>query len=481
MADPVLRVEGVSKSFGPVRAVSSADASFFGGEVHAVLGENGAGKSTLVSAIAGFVLPDSGLVLFQGKRLPLGRPHEIKALGIKMVHQHFMLVPAFSVAENLALGAAESSGVVLESQKIERESKAIADRLGWSLPMQSRTGDLPVGVQQRIEIVRALMGDAQVLILDEPTAVLSPAEVDDLFRVLRQLRDDGKCVVLIAHKLSEVLAIADRVTVLRHGSLVATAERSEVDEDTLASWMVGEMPAPRSPLAASEKEPVAQVRDLWVKGERGEDAVKGVSFDLRPGEVLGIGGVDGNGQNDLAEAVVGLRKPSQGSVQFSDAKCKVGYIPQDRQGDGLALSMSVRDNLLIEGQRRGVLWLGPFLRPSAVADYTKEVVEGYDVKIGDVDDEVGTLSGGNQQKIVVGRVLDGSPSLIVACNPTRGLDFKATAYVQSQILRAAKDGAAVLLFSADLDELAALSTRTLFMSRGALAEGGATALAGGVQ
>ncbi len=479
MSTPVLRVEGVSKRYGDVRALIDVSLDFDKGEIHAVLGENGAGKSTLMGVIAGFVVPDAGRVLLKGAPLPPGRPHETKGAGIEMVHQHFMLVQEFTVAENLALARLGSLRGVLRTADVASAALAIAADLGWDVDPQAKIRDLPVGAQQRIEILKALCGDADVLILDEPTAVLSAEETEDLFRVLRQLRDDGKCVVLIAHKLSEILAVADRVSVLRNGALVATAPRADVDEATLAEWMVGEMPEPRSPLAPSSNEPLITVADLQVLGSRGEVAVRGVSFQVSPGEILGVGGVDGNGQVELAEALAGVRKLLSGSIRWREAEGTIGYVPQDRQGQGLALGMSVTDNVLIEVHDQPEMSIGPFLRTRAIREHARRLVGEYDVRVSDIDDAAASLSGGNQQKLVVSRVLEARPDLVVASSPTRGLDVRAAAFVQQRLLQAAKEGAAVVLFSTDLDELAALATRTVFMSRGRLLEGGATAVVGG--
>lgn len=461
----MLNVERVSKSFGPVRALKDVSVEFLPGEVHAVLGENGAGKSTLMSVIAGFVSPDSGSVAIGGRTIPFGRPHDVKALGIKMVHQHFMLVGALSNAENFALGTLDSLSGQLDTAEVSQRLDKSAKELGWSIDPGVRTESMPVGAQQRLEIVKALAGDARVLILDEPTAVLSPGEVEDLFRVLRRLRDEGRCVILIAHKLSEVLSVADRVTVLRRGALVATAPVVDVDETTLATWMVGELPNRSDHPGATKGEPLLSVRDLHVRAERGEDAVRGVTFEVRAGEVLGIGGVDGNGQIELVECLAGVRSHA-GSI---DARGAIGYIPQDRHGHGLALDMSVLDNFLI-----GV----PFIARRQLTERTKKLVEDFEIKVGSLDDPVRSLSGGNQQKLVVSRVLSQSPRVIVAHNPTRGLDVRATAYVQARLMQAAREGACVVVVSTDLDELASVATRTLFIKRGELYEGGAEAMVG---
>lgn len=461
----MLNVERVSKSFGPVRALHEVSVEFLPGEVHAVLGENGAGKSTLMSVVAGFVSPDSGAVTVGGRTLPFGRPHEVKAHGIEMVHQHFMLVSALTNAENFALGTLESLSGRLVASEVSRRLEAAARELGWSIDPWARTGSMPVGAQQRLEIVKALSGDARVLILDEPTAVLSPSEVEDLFRVVRRLRDEGRCVVLIAHKLSEVLSIADRVTVLRRGEHVVTAPISEVDEQKLATWMVGELPPSASRLNASDGDALLKVSGLRVLGERGQEAVRGVTFAVHAREILGIGGVDGNGQIELVEALFGLRSHT-GTIEASGS---IGYIPQDRHGHGLALDMSVLDNFQI-----GV----PFTGRRSLTERASRLVHEFEIKLGSLNDPARSLSGGNQQKLVVARVLSQSPKVVVAHNPTRGLDVRAAAYVQSRLFQAARDGACVVLVSTDLDELAAVATRTLFIKRGELFEGGAEAMVG---
>jgi simple sugar transport system ATP-binding protein len=382
-----------------------------------------------------------------------------------MVHQHFMLVGALTNAENFALGTLDSLRGSLDLSAVSARLGAIAQELGWSIDPDVLTGSMPVGAQQRLEIVKALAGDARVLILDEPTAVLSPNEVEDLFRVVRRLRDEGRCVVLIAHKLSEVLSVADRVTVLRRGEVVATAHVSEVDANKLATWMVGEVPPSTSPTGSASDQVLLAARGLRVRGERGEEAVRGATFEVRAGEVLGIGGVDGNGQIELAEALAGIRAFSGETVLNGT----VGYIPQDRHLHGLALDMSVLDNFLIGA---------PFVRRRELTALAQRLVEDFDIRIGSLGDPVRSLSGGNQQKLVVSRVLGQSPRVVVAHNPTRGLDVRAAAYVQSRLLRAADEGAAVVIVSTDLDELAAVATRTVYIKRGELFEGGAEAMVG---
>lgn len=465
----ILSVRGVTRTFGPVRALVDANMEFLPGEIHAVLGENGAGKSTLMNVISGFLKPDRGEISLDGAALPMGDPLKTRALGIEMVHQHFMLIPEFTVAENLAMARLATDGDGLRGrlrlEKLAEPALKLAKKLGWAVDPGRRTGDLPVGVQQRVEILKALSSDAPVLILDEPTAVLAPAEVDDLFRVLRTLRDQGKTLLLIAHKLSEIMEIADRATVLRRGQQIGSSLIAETTAQQLAEWMVGEVPAPTVRSEQQDGNVLVTARDVHVRGSRGEEAVRGVSFEVRAGEVLGVGGVDGNGQVELAEALVGVRPVASGHVARPE---RLGYIPQDRHVDGLALGMSIEENLLILGQFRADLRQGPFLKSRAVKDWAQGLVESYRIKIGKLQDPAKSLSGGNQQKLVVSRTLSLKPELLVAVNPTRGLDFNATRFVHESIQQAAADGAAVILISTDLDELAELAHRTLFMSAGRL-------------
>jgi len=479
----MLEVQNVSKRYGNLAALEDVSATFFPGEVHAVLGENGAGKSTLTAILSGFVRPNLGSVNLDGEQIPLGRAAECKRIGIEMIHQHFTLVPDFSVVENLALARLPKLAALSKVEERAKPSLAAAARLGWGIDPSARVRDLAVGEQQRLEILKALGGDARVLILDEPTAVLGPDEVADLFRVLRTLKEEGKIVILIAHKLAEVLAVADRVTVLRKGRFVATAKRDEVDATKLANWMVGAMPQPPEAAARPSKfQPGLRVDQLVVKGDRGDLAIRGITFEIGKGEILGLGGVDGNGQVELAEAVAGVRQKAAGEMYWlgEDQMPKTGYVPQDRQTDGLALLMSIEENLLIGGVREKALTRGPLLRTKAIRAWAKELAGKFDVRGGGPKDAVGALSGGNQQKVVVSRALDGGPELLVVVNPTRGLDIRATQFVHDTIRSARDRGAAILLISTDLDELFALTDRRYFLSRGALvADAGALSVVGG--
>jgi ABC-type uncharacterized transport system ATPase subunit len=478
MSTPSLLVTDLSKTYGSVHALINISLQCVPGEIHAVLGENGAGKSTLVGILAGFVHPDQGGVQVAGSAMELGEPFKAKNLGIGMVHQHFTLVPSFTVAENLALAALPHLYASADPHRLSRRAAELADELGWKLDLRARTSSLSVGARQRLEILKVLSADPQIIIFDEPTAVLSKEEVADFFRVLRALREQRKTVILIAHKLSEIIEISDRVTVLRKGRLVATALTGEVNESTLAGWMVGDIPAleTKSPRAAGQ--PVVRAQAICVKGERGENAVSNVSLEVCAGEIVGIGGVDGNGQIELAEALAGVRSIENGTLTWqgmpTPGDVAVGYIPQDRQTEGLALTMSVQDNLLVACHRLPALCRGPFLRLRAIREWAKAVIERFSIAVSNAASPVGALSGGNQQKVVVGRALAINPPLLVAVNPTRGLDVRAAAFVQDQLLAARSAGAAVALFSSDRDELALLSDRSLVMSSGAFVEAGAS-------
>jgi simple sugar transport system ATP-binding protein len=425
--------------------------------------------------LCGFLIPDSGSIRLNGDSIPYGQPSECKRRGIEMIHQHFTLVSNFTVAENFALARLPNLAAAAKIKQRSEPSFASAARLGWDIDRNAIVRDLSVGAKQRTEILKALGGDASVVIFDEPTAVLSREEVQDLFRVLRQLRDEGKIIILIAHKLSEVLAVADRVTVLRRGRKVAEAPIADVNAELLAEWMVGELPAKGTVESVPGDVVKLQATSLSVLGDRGELAVNNCDFIVRAGEVFGIGGVDGNGQLELAEAIVGIR-PYRGEIRFNQKphdpeSLRIGYVPQDRHHDGLALTMTIEENMLITGHRRSNLAKMAVLDRHAIRNWAESVRRKFAVKSEDVTQLVSGLSGGNQQKIVVGRALDEPPQLLVVMSPTRGLDIRATEFVHQSIRDAKKDGTAIVLITTDLEELFQLSDRVQFMSRGELREG----------
>jgi simple sugar transport system ATP-binding protein len=463
----VLKVQNISKRFGALQALSDVSITFKAGEVHAVLGENGAGKSTLMNVIGGFLRPDSGLITLDENPWPLGDPEACRRAGLGMIHQHFTLVPPFTVEENLALARLPRLAAGLNLSELSRPALELADRLKWPVDPSAPVSSLPVGVQQRIEILKALGDRERVLLFDEPTAPLSPAEVSDLLRVLRQLAEEGRIVILIAHKLAEVLEVSDTISVLRRGKLVWSSPREGVTAEQLAKEMVGEMPPARVFTAQTLGAPVVKALDLQAKDDRGADALRGISFEIREGEILGFGGVDGNGQVELAETLAGVRPVFGGTLEAPIA----GYVPGDRQGEGLAMGLSVGENLMLGAVRRPQL-LGSFLLAlRRLREWSLKLIRDYAIKAEGPRSTIAGLSGGNQQKVVVSRTLDAEPKLIVAVNPTRGLDIRAAEFVHEQLRTARSKGAAIALISADLDELAALSDRTVYLSRGELFEG----------
>ena len=469
-------MRGISKRFGPVVANDRVDFEASWGEVHALVGENGAGKSTLMSILAGLYRPDSGEVEINGEPARLRSPRDAIAHGIGMVYQHFMLVEPFTVTENVVLGE-RRSGVDPELARVERELAALSEKHGLGVDPRSRIWQLSVGEQQRVEILRLLYLGARILVFDEPTAVLTPQEARSLLQTLRGMAAQGFSVVFISHKLDEVLGVADRISVLRRGQIVATTRPAETDRRTLARLMVGRELAELVDHPASEPhEPVVQgdvvleVRDLYALGEKGLPALCGIDLDVRAGETLGIAGVAGNGQRELAETVTGLRPATAGSLRIDGkeltnrpaaeiARAGVAHIPEDRLATGLICGMDLSENAILRGYTRPPLCSGPFLASKAVASFTDRLIADNDVKTPGRWAKLRTLSGGNQQRLLLGRELAGEPRLIVAVHPTRGVDIGATEAVHQGLRDQRARGAAILLISEDLDELLALSDR----------------------
>ena len=450
------------------------------GEIHALLGENGAGKSTLVNVLYGMLQPDRGEILVDGKPVRIHGPRDAIAAGIGMVHQHFMLVPVFTVTENVMLGAephrAGALGL-LDRQRARARVTEVSQRYGLAVEPDAVVEDLPVGVQQRAEIVKALTRDVDLLILDEPTAVLTPQETDDLLEVMRTLRAAGKSIVFITHKLREVTAIADRITVIRAGRVVGTTG-PEATEGALAAMMVGRsvsLEVEKEPGAPGE--PVLEVTALAVNDERGHRVVDGVDLTVRAGEVLGIAGVQGNGQTELVEAIMGLRPVVAGTALLRGTpllgrstreilRMRVGYVPEDRSVDGLIKDFTVAENLVLNlyhTEPYGTRWV---LRPDAIAASAAERIARFDVRTTSAQATVATLSGGNQQKVIVARELTRPLTLLVAAQPTRGLDVGSIEFIHRQIIHERDVGTAVLLVSSELDEVFALADRIAVMYRG---------------
>jgi general nucleoside transport system ATP-binding protein len=473
-----LELKGITKRFGSLVANDRIDLSVAPGQVHALLGENGAGKTTLMNVLYGLMQPDEGEILIDGKAVQFHSPGGAIAAGIGMVHQHFMLVPVFTVAENVTLGIEETrrSGL-LDRRRTRQDVRELSRRYGLEVDPDALVENLPVGIQQRVEIVKALVREATVLILDEPTAVLTPAETQDLFRIIRQLKDGGRSIVFISHKLKEVQAIADTITVLRRGKVVGQRPPGTT-EDELASLMVGRDVQLRvSKEAAKPGDVVLDVADLTVADETGRVWVNGVSLQVRAGEILGVAGVQGNGQTELCEALMGLRPTASGQVTLNGRDLThatprqrlhtgVAYVPEDRQEDGLVSDFSVADNMVLDTYDRPPYASGIRLNLGAIASNAAERVQEFDVRTTSVDAPVGTLSGGNQQKVILAREVGREHKVLVASQPTRGLDVGSIEFVHRRIVEQRDKGVAVLIVSAELDEIYALADRIAVMYEG---------------
>jgi len=476
-----LQLRGITKRFGSLVANDGIDLEVRPGEIHCLLGENGAGKSTLMNILYGLYQPDEGQILLDGRELTINGPRDAIAAGIGMVHQHFMLVPVFTVAENVMLGDERTRRLGwLDRRRARRDVAAISARYGLQVDPDALVADLPVGVQQRVEIIKALIRDARVLILDEPTAVLTPQETQELFAVMRSLREAGRSIVFITHKLKEVKAIADRITVIRRGAVVGTAtpDASEVE---LAGLMVGRrvrLTVDKEPAAVSPDTPPAfSVENLTVLDESGQAAVDGVSFDIRPGEILGIAGVQGNGQTELAEAILGLRPVAEGRIVLDGRdltgdsprqrlRAGIGYVPEDRNHDALVADSSVAENLVLDLYDRPPFGRRGSMDVRAIRANARQRVEEFDIRTASIDTPVGALSGGNQQKVVVAREMSRPLRLLVAAQPTRGVDVGAMEFIHKRIVAERDLGRPVLIISTELDEIFGLADRIAVMYRG---------------
>ncbi len=485
MADtdtPVLELRGITKRFPGVLANDHVDFDLRRGEVHALLGENGAGKSTLMNILYGLYRPDEGEILLNGKPADFTSPHGAIDAGIGMVHQHFMLIPVMTVAENIVLAAEpRRNGVLLDTAAAERRVRELADQFRFHIDPHARVQAITVGQQQRVEILKALYRRADVLILDEPTAVLTPQEAVELFEILKRLVAEGMSVIFISHKLNEVLDIADRITVLRRGKKVDTIAREGATEEGLARMMVG-----REVLLRVDKQPAhpqaeaLEVADLHVFDDRGLEAVRGVSFTVRAGEILAIAGVDGNGQTELIDAITGLRKPASGRVEVGGKDLTgasahaflssgIGHIPEDRQRRGLVLEFSLAENLVLHDYAKEPYSRWSFLNPQRVLDAARGLLKEFDVRGGSPTTRASALSGGNQQKVVLAREISRDPAVLIAAQPTRGLDVGAIEFVHRRLVEQRDAGKAVLLVSLELEEVLGLADRILVIYEGRIA------------
>jgi simple sugar transport system ATP-binding protein len=494
-----LELRGITKRYGALVANDEISLDVEPGQIHALLGENGAGKTTLMNVLYGLTQPDEGEILADGEPVTLRSPKDAIAAGFGMVHQHFMLVPVFTVAENVTLGEERTRRLrlpdrigrirlpslpsvpnpmgLLDHRSMRREVRELSETYGLRVDPDARVEELPVGVQQRVEIIKALVRQANVLILDEPTSVLTPGETEELFTIMRQLKAGGRSIIFISHKLKEVQAIADVITVIRRGKVVGQRPPTASDEE-LAALMVGRQVALRvSKQPAKPGDVVLEVSDLRVDDERGQHAVDGVSFQVRAGEILGIAGVQGNGQTELCEALMGLLPAAGGSVRLDGREITahsprqrirdgIGYVPEDRQADGLVATFSVADNMILDVFDRPPYARGIALNLAAAQENATARVAQFDVRTTSVETPVGTLSGGNQQKVILARELGRDVRVLVASQPTRGLDVGSIEFVHKRIIEERDKGVAVLIISAELDEVYALADRIAVMYEG---------------
>lgn len=479
---PALDMRGIVKRFGDVVANQNVDFAAFPGEIHALVGENGAGKSTLMRMAAGILQPDEGEILVDGVVRSFADATEAMRAGIGMVHQHFSLVPSLTVAENLFLSAPPTRLGLINPKALNERVVELAAQYHLDLPVAGAVGELPVGIQQRLEILKALLAGRKVLILDEPTAVLTPQEADQLLATLAQLRAAGHCIVLITHKLREVFAAADRITVMRDGRHFPPVATEQTTREEITRRMVGrdvhlQRQAESAGAVGAE---VLSLQDIYCENTHGGEALKGVSLTLHAGEILGIAGVDGNGQDELVDVIAGLRIATAGQVRIlgRDAgtaeapqerrQLGVAHIPADRMQRGVALGGSVADNLVLGAHDRAPIARGPRLNLRAIRQYSEDLVQTYQVRTPGVDVPVSSLSGGNIQKVVVARELSGDVKILLAANPTRGVDVGAAEFIHRRILDARNAGVAVVLVSSELDEVRLLSDRIVVIENGQL-------------
>ena len=472
-------MRGITKRFPGIVANDAVDFDLLPGEVHALLGENGAGKSTLMNILYGLYTPDEGEIIVKGKPVRMESPSAAIAQGIGMVHQHFMLIPVMTVAENVVLGQEPTrEGLLLDFDKAEQRVGDLAKSFKFSIDPHALVQNLSVGTQQRVEILKALYRSADILIMDEPTAVLTPPEARELFQILRTLTREGMAVIFISHKLDEVLEISDRITTLRRGKLVDTVPREGATEAGLARGMVGREVLLRVDKRPSNPgEPVLSVENLSVLDERGLPAVRDVSFEVRAGEIVGIAGVDGNGQTELIDALTGLRRVESGSIVVAghdltggDAREHldegVGHIPEDRQRRGLVLEFSLAENLSLYAYRQPPVSRLGWLSPRRMIDRARSLLSAYDVRGGGPQTRAAALSGGNQQKVVLAREVERDPKVLIAAQPTRGLDVGAIEFVHRRLVEERDEGRAILLVSFELEEVLSLSDRILVVYEG---------------
>ncbi len=479
MSDALLEMRNIHKIYdNGVRANDDVSFSVRAGEIHALVGENGAGKSTLMKILYGMERPTSGVIVLRGSPISVTNPQEAIRLGIGMVHQNFMLVPSFTVAENIVLGTEPKQGVLVDKARAISATRKLADEYGLEVDPEAIVDAIPVGTRQRVEILKALYRGADILILDEPTAVLTPQETTELFAAIRQLVSAGKTVIFISHKLREVKEISDRVSVMRDAKMIGTVDTKDISEEGIARMMVGRDvfdDIHKPPVRRGA--PVLEVRDLACMNDSGAQAVHGLSFNVYAGEILGIAGVEGNGQTELVEAIAGLRPAIGGGIRLAGAditgrtprevrQAGCAHIPEDRLTNGAALSASINENLIVDRYAQPPFARGALLRQSEITRNGDALIEEYGIRAPDGSVPVGSLSGGNMQKVVVARELSSKPKLLIAAQPTRGVDIGASEFMHEKLVEARTNGVAILLVSADLAEVMALSDRLAVIKDG---------------
>ena len=467
----VIEMREITKVFGEFVANDKINLELRKGEIHALLGENGAGKSTLMNMLAGLLEPTSGEIVVNGQVVKLDSPSKAASLGIGMVHQHFMLVEAFTVAENIILGSEMTKNGVLDIARATREINELSERYGLAVDPSAKVADISVGAQQRVEILKTLYRGADILIFDEPTAVLTPSEIDELMAIMKNLVKEGKSIILITHKLDEIRAVSDRVTVIRRGKSIETVEIAGATNADLAEMMVGRSVSFKTAKVASQpKEVVLSIKDLVVNENRGVPAVKNLSLDVRAGEIVGIAGIDGNGQSELIQAITGLRKIESGSVELKGqsivglhprqiTEMSVGHVPEDRHRDGLVLEMMISENIALQTYYKEPLSKKGILNYSNIINYAKKLMQEFDVRAASEIVPASALSGGNQQKAIIAREVDRNPDLLIVSQPTRGLDVGAIEYIHKRLIQERDNGKAVLVVSFELDEILNVSDR----------------------
>lgn len=467
----VIEMRDITKVFGEFVANDNINLHLRKGEIHALLGENGAGKSTLMNMLAGLLEPTSGEIVVNGQVVNLDSPSKAASLGIGMVHQHFMLVEAFTVAENIILGSELTKNGVLDIAGASKEIKALSERYGLAVDPSAKVADISVGAQQRVEILKTLYRGADILIFDEPTAVLTPSEIEELMAIMKNLVKEGKSIILITHKLDEIRAVSDRVTVIRRGKSIETVKIAGATNADLAEMMVGRSVSFKTEKqAAQPKEVVLSIKDLVVNENRGVPAVKNLSLDVRAGEIVGIAGIDGNGQSELIQAITGLRKVESGSIELKGnsivglhprqiTELSVGHVPEDRHRDGLILEMMISENIALQTYYKEPHSKNGILNYSNITSYAKKLMEEFDVRAASEIVPAAALSGGNQQKAIIAREIDRDPDLLIVSQPTRGLDVGAIEYIHKRLIEERDNGKAVLVVSFELDEILNVSDR----------------------